>query len=87
MNMMLKSGDVRWVSPVRVQIGYGFPETIQGPRDAITYLDFRWPAIDGEHRRNAKTICTEALNDRVPPAVAREAFLRACIEAKMLCQG
>ena len=84
MNMMIRTGDVRWPSPIRVRVGYGFPETIRGPREALTYLNYRWPAIDGEHCRSAKIICAEALEFRTSPDVAREAFLQACIEAKML---
>lgn len=84
MNMMIRTGDVRWSSPIRVRIGYGFPETIRGPREALSYLNFRWPPVDGDYCRSAKAICAEALEFRVSPDVARDAFLNACIEAEML---
>jgi len=84
MNMMIRTSDVRWHSPVRIRIGYGFPETIRNPREALSYLHYRWPAVDGNHYRQAKMLCTEALENRVPADTAREAFLRACVEAKML---
>ena len=84
MNMIIRSSEARWASPVRVRIGYGFPETIRGPREALSYLDFRWPAVDGGHCCTAKALCAGAMDGHVSLDAAREAFLLACIEAKML---
>lgn len=84
MNMMIRTSDVRWDLPVRVRVGYGFPETIKGPREALAYLQYRWPAVDGQHCRMAKIVCTDALKHIVSPEVAREQFLKACVEARML---
>ncbi|MGW9229661.1 DUF982 domain-containing protein [Pseudorhizobium sp. NPDC055634] len=84
MNMMITTSDIRWPSPVRVRVGYGFPETIRGPREALAYLDFRWPAIYGECYRQAKEACTIALADGRHAETARRAFLDACVEAQML---
>jgi len=36
-----------WSEPVRVRVGYGFPETIKGPREALEYLQWRWPVHEG----------------------------------------
>ncbi len=84
MNMMMRTSDVRWISAVRVRIGYGFPELVRGPREALGYLKFRWPAVDGNDCRAAKQACADALLDLVSPDAAREAFIKACVEAKML---
>ena len=84
MNMMIRTSDIRWNSPVRVKIGYGFPETIRGPREALDYLQFRWPAVDGPHYRLAKTLCTDVLKQSASAEVARAAFIEACLEARML---
>lgn len=84
MNMMITTSDVRWLSPVRVRIGYGFPETIRGPREALAYLDFRWPAIHGHFYRQAKEACLSALSDSRQTQTARDCFVEACVEARML---
>ncbi|CAD7038718.1 hypothetical protein REJC140_00659 [Pseudorhizobium endolithicum] len=84
MNMMIRTSDVRWLTPVRVRIGYGFPETIRTPHEALSYLHYRWPAVDGDHYRQAKVLCAEAVEHPGLTEAAREAFLHACIEAKML---
>ncbi len=84
MNMTIQTSDIRWISPVRVKIGYGFPETIRSPREALDYLQFRWPAVDGPHYRLAKTLCTDVLEQSASPEVARTAFIEACREARML---
>ena len=82
--MMIRISHVRWLSPVRVRIGYGFPETIGSPSEALGYLQYRWPAVDGDHCRQAKMLCAHAVQNPGLTDVAREAFLRACVEAKML---
>ncbi|HEX2146562.1 MAG TPA: DUF982 domain-containing protein [Pseudorhizobium sp.] len=84
MNMMIRTSDIRWSSPVRVKIGYGFPEAIRGPREALNYLQFRWPAVDGENIRAARLACADAAQQLISPEVARGAFVKACIEARML---
>ncbi|MCJ8520056.1 hypothetical protein ABID21_003054 [Pseudorhizobium tarimense] len=86
MNMIIRSSEVRWTSPVRVRIGYGFPETIWGPREALSYLQFRWPAVDGDNCRAAKALCADVMEGQGCLEAAREAFFNACIEAKMLAE-
>jgi hypothetical protein len=73
-----------WLTPIWVRVGYGMPEAIRGPREALEYLTYRWPAERGQHYQAAKRSCTAALTNRLPCDQAREAFMRASIEARML---
>ena len=84
MNMITRIGRCRWASPVRVRIGYGLPESIRTPEDALAYLEYRWPAVYGEGYRNAKEACAQALEGGLPAEAARQAFFQACVEARML---
>lgn len=84
MNMMMTTSRPRWTSPVRVRIGYGLPESIRTPEDALSYLEYRWPAVYGEEYRRAKEACAQALNGGLPADAARQAFFQACVEARML---
>ena len=76
--------NVRWLTPVWIRIGYGLPEAIRTPRQALEHLSYRWPAERGMHYHAAKRSCTAALGDHLPCEQAREAFLRASLEAQML---
>lgn len=77
------SYDVRWREPVWVKVGYGTPEPVRGPRQALNYLAFRWPAIRGDHFRRAQDQCIGALKKEFPCEQAREAFIGAVTEAGM----
>jgi hypothetical protein len=76
--------DVRWLSPVFVRIGYGAAEAVRSPHDAMNYLHFRWPAHRGRAFDNARTLCADATEKGKPCETAREAFIRACVEASIL---
>lgn len=39
---------ILWSEPVRVRVGYGFIEIIRGPREALEYLNWRWPVRYGD---------------------------------------
>lgn len=84
MNMMIRTNVLRWTSPVRVRIGYGLPETIRNPQDALAYLQHRWPAIYGDRYRRAAEACGQAMDGRIAADIARQTFIEACIEARML---
>jgi len=84
MSDMIEVDDVLWSSPVRVRIGYGFPETIRGPREALEYLKWRWPVREGACYINALRDCAAGLQRKIPLDRVREAFVLASIEAKML---
>lgn len=73
-----------WDVPVHVRIGRGFKETIDGPDDALFYLSNRWPAERGAQYERAKAACTEALERCGSLTEAREAFIAAAIEVRIL---
>lgn len=75
-----------WSVPVRIQVGYGFPELVHGPEEALDVLQHRWPKHDGKHYRDALSHCRAAVHRLVPVAKAREVFVAASIEANMLAR-
>jgi hypothetical protein len=75
---------IKWSEPVRVRVGYGFPETIRGPREALDYLNWRWPVREGVYYMKALRECTASLRRQIPLDTVRETFVLASIEAKML---
>jgi hypothetical protein len=84
MNMNIRTSDVRWLAPVYVRIGYGIPEAVRSPKDALNHLLYRWPASCGNARREAEASCAKAMQLKYACDAAREAFIRACIEAMVL---
>ncbi len=76
--------EVRWSEPVWVKVGYGVPEAVRGPSQALSYLTFRWPAVRGQAFESAGLRCKLALRKDVECDVAREAFIRAAQEAQMM---
>jgi hypothetical protein len=76
--------DVRWGEPVWVRVGYGIPDAVKGPRQALIYLDVRWPAERGDGFMDARARCVDALNKKTTCETARAAFVRAAREARML---
>lgn len=84
MNMHIRTGEPHWLAPVYLRIGYGMPEAIHSTKEALHYLLFRWPAVRGPAYHRAKSICTVPSGNKKPCLEAREAFLLACIEAKVL---
>lgn len=75
---------ILWSEPVRVKVGYGFPETIRGPREAIEYLNWRWPVRDGVYYMKALKECAASLQRQIPLDEVRKTFVLASIEAEML---
>ncbi len=84
MNDMYIQNPILWSQPVRVRVGYGFQETIRGPREALEYLKWRWPVRDGVYYLKALKECAESLQRQVSLDTVRETFVLASIEAKML---
>ena len=76
--------EVRWLSPVFVRLGEGVAEAIRSPEDAMRILHFRWPPRRGRAFDNARTLCADALEKSRACETAREAFIRACVEASIL---
>ncbi|MDR6819091.1 hypothetical protein J2X76_004273 [Neorhizobium sp. 2083] len=79
-----EANDAVWSSPVRVRVGYGFPETIRGPKEALEYLNWRWPVREGTYYIKALKECAACLQRKLPLENVRETFVLASIEAKML---
>jgi hypothetical protein len=74
----------RWQTPVWVRVGDGMAEPVWGARQALDYLAYRWPAGRGRHYLGAKANCLAATRKQLAPEYARDAFLRASVEASML---
>jgi hypothetical protein len=84
MNMSIRTSDIRWLAPVYIRIGYGIPEAIRSPKQALDYLLYRWPDCRAEAYEQAKTACMVAMTQMLPCDGVREDFIRACIEARIL---
>jgi len=84
MNMIIMTSGVRWNEPVNLRIGYGMPERIRSPKDALNHLLFRWPTVRGEKYSTARNICSAAEGNSLLHNEARMAFVEACVEADVL---
>ncbi|AXV16073.1 DUF982 domain-containing protein [Neorhizobium sp. SOG26] len=84
MNMQMRASDTRWLTPVYVRIGHEVPEAIRSPREALNQLLYRWPPVYGEAYHLAKQRCSLAMAGKTSCEASREAFIMACIEAKVL---
>ncbi|TIX91306.1 DUF982 domain-containing protein [Rhizobium sp. P44RR-XXIV] len=84
MNMTAETSDARWLGPVYLRIGYGMPETIRSPMEALNHLLFRWPTIRGEKYHSATDLCGAASKNPLLYEQARHVFVEACAEAGVL---
>jgi hypothetical protein len=75
---------VKWQAPVRIRVGNGPAETIRGPEEGLRYLTYRWPAVSGGYFHEARLKCLRALQNELPCQAARDAFVSAAEEARML---
>ncbi|NTJ61162.1 DUF982 domain-containing protein [Agrobacterium rhizogenes] len=75
--------DVPWTRPVAVRLQCGLERTFSGIYDALDFLENEWPLRRGERHDRAVKTCRRALHRIVPAAIAREAFVAACLEAGM----
>ena len=75
---------MRWRAPVWVQVGSGMAEPVRTPGEALEKLANRWLMERGRHYCSARANCLAALNQALDPELARQAFIRASIEARML---
>ncbi|MGN7295404.1 DUF982 domain-containing protein [Rhizobium sp. SAFR-030] len=74
----------RWLAPVWVRHGEEPPEAITSPKQALERLSCNWPMKRGRHYLGAKASCTAVMKKRLASDLAREAFIRASIEAQIL---
>ena len=75
---------VEWRKPVMVRIGYGPTETIRGPSEAFEYLNSRWPIVEGIYHDLAEQKCRAAMERKAFAEEARDIFVSAAIEARVL---
>jgi hypothetical protein len=73
-----------WTSAVCIRIGYGPIERVESAEEALSYLDHRWPRVDGQCRELALRTCIMAVGDSAISQEARDAFIAAATEARML---
>lgn len=75
--------DLPWYVPLRVRLQCGAERIFTSVYEALDFLENEWPLRKGERYERAVRLCRGALSRQVPPAVAREAFVAACLEAGM----
>lgn len=75
--------DVAWTLPLKVTLQNGLERTFSSVYEALDFLEHEWPCKRGERHDRAVVCCQRALNRMTPPAVAREAFVAACLESGM----
>jgi len=73
-----------WTSAVCIRIGYGPIERVESAEEALNYLDHRWPRVDGPCWELARRKCIMAVSDSAISQEARDAFIAAAAEARML---
>jgi len=55
--------------------------------DALDFLESEWPKVHGAYHDAALASCRNALRRQTPPAVTKELFLAACLEAGIAIRG
>lgn len=75
---------INWAVPVYVRIGHGLRERVGSAEAALDYLNHRWPERQSPEYRAAKRTCLMALSNQASEQAARQAFVEAAAQAKML---
>ncbi|MCV9963079.1 DUF982 domain-containing protein [Pararhizobium sp. BT-229] len=75
--------DIPWNHPLKVRLQNGLERTFTSVYEALDFLESEWLLKKGERYERAVSSCRRALNRMTPVAVAREAFVAACLEAGM----
>ncbi|TVZ64235.1 DUF982 domain-containing protein [Rhizobium mongolense] len=75
---------VTWSSPVHVRVGNGIRQEISGPDAALECLKHRWPEKRCELYAQARQLCLAAVCKHGSLELARQAFVNAAADAKML---
>ncbi|ASY65162.1 hypothetical protein SJ05684_b41800 (plasmid) [Sinorhizobium sojae CCBAU 05684] len=75
--------EIPWTIPLTVRLANGLTRTFTSVYEAVDFLENEWPLRKGERYERAVRTCRRALNRMTPAAVAREAFVSACLEAGM----
>jgi hypothetical protein len=73
-----------WSRPVSVRIKSESERTFSSTYEALEFLEHELPVGTGRHHKHALTTCRRALNKETPCAIARQAFISACVEAGLI---
>lgn len=73
--------DISWSNPVIVRLQNGSEKSFTSIHDTLDFLENEWPQAHGAYHDAALASCKNALSRQTPPAVSRELFTAACIEA------
>jgi hypothetical protein len=83
----MPTSDIPWSTPVSVRLQSGIGRLFASVLDAQDFLENEWPIRSGAYHDAAIVSCRRALNKSTPPAVAREMFVAACLEAGLRTTG
>lgn len=72
-----------WMMPVSIRRKDGTEHIFSTVNDALDFLEADWSLRRGRKHNRAVQTCRRALNRVTPVAIAREAFVDACLEAGM----
>jgi len=75
---------VRWHLPLYIRIGTSERERVDGPDAALSALRHRWKCRESDRYHQAKARCLAAVAWHGSAELARESFLKAAVEAKVL---
>ncbi|KQS85779.1 MULTISPECIES: DUF982 domain-containing protein [unclassified Rhizobium] len=79
--------DVYFSVPLKVAFPNGLTRAFESLNDTVDFLENEWPLRHGERYQRACEKCRAALARRTPVAIAREAFVAACLEAGLPVQA
>jgi len=63
-----------WILAVYIRIGHGPIERVESAEEALSYLDHRWPRVDGPYWGLAYIKCVSAATDSSKSQEARKAL-------------
>jgi hypothetical protein len=75
---------INWPIPVVLDLPSGAARIFTSVSDACDFLEREWPGEHGEQYEHALLVTRSASMRLLSPEAAREAFIAACIEAKLL---
>lgn len=79
--------DVYFSVPLNVAFPNGMTRTFESLNDTVDFLENEWTLRHGERYKRACERCRAALARNTPVAIAREAFVAACLEAGLPVQA
>ncbi len=82
----MPTSDVLWNSPVSVRLQNGTEKYFHSLHDTLDFLENEWPTPHGAYHDAAVVSCRNALRHQTPPAVSKELFLAACLEAGLVAR-